>query len=230
MGRLPCDRPPRRGRDRDRQQDRQEPDPVLSRAGGGAQGQPAGPLCRRRRDRDRPRRTARFRPAQRADPSRRVPCEAARRDDSRELRRLRSARARRRGAPRRPARRPPYRPDPDALHRSAPRTSRARDHRPRARAGVVRAIRGRRARRGRRQTPRSPLPARCPPHVQDQARAYGGRRHRGFPFPQERSDCRIAASGPVRRPRHPPARGRLRRLPHEAPGRAGGRARTAPDA
>lgn len=229
MGRFPGRRAPRRRRGGDRQPHRQDPDPVLSRAGDRAEGQPAGPLRDGRRDRHRARRAARLRPADRADPSRAVPRRHAGADHPRQLRRLRSARTRRRGAPRHPARRPPHRPRRRTVHRSTPRPPRARDHRSRPRAGVVRAVRGRRARRGDRQTARSPLPARCPPHVQDQARAYGRRRHRGLPFPQERSDHRIAAPGPPRRPRGPPARGRLRRLPHEAPRRAGGRARTAAD-
>ena len=79
-------------------------------------------------------------------------------------------------------------------------------HRPRdagARARVVRAVRGRRARRGHRQAARPDVPARQARDAQDQARAH--RRLRGRRLPRRTSRGagrdRLAAARPVRRRR-----------------------------
>ena len=127
VGRVPLDRLPLRRPRRDRQPQREADDPLLPGGGRGGQGQPAGEVRRRRRDRRHraQRRPARLRPAAAAHPPRRQPGEEARPGDPRALRRVRPARARGRrpqgAAPRRaqgPAREGPRRcgaaraPDP----------------------------------------------------------------------------------------------------------------------
>ena len=59
---------------------------------------------------------------------------------------------------------------------------------------LVRDVRGRRARRRRREAARRPLPARQARDVQDQARPDGGLRRRRLPLAQERAGRRLAAA------------------------------------
>lgn len=229
MGRLPCDRAPRRRRDRHRQPQRQAADPLLPRARRGPQGAAAAALCGGRRDRHRPRGPPRLRPAHRAHPPGRLPGEPAGRADPGQLRRLRPAGPRGRLAARRPAERAPGGPGRGPGGRHGAGAPGARHHGRRRGPGVVRAVRGRRARRGGGQAARSALPPGRPADVQDQARAHGRRGGGGLPLPQERPDRRLAPARPVRRLRRPPARRRLRGLPDEAAGRARRGAGAAPD-
>ena len=77
------------------------------------------------------------------------------------------------------------------------------DARPGDRRGVVRAVRGRGARRRRRQAPRRAVPARQAGDAQDQAPADGRLRRRRVPLAQERPRHahRLAAARAVRRRR-----------------------------
>ncbi len=76
--------------------------------------------------------------------------------------------------------------------------------RPRHRRRLVRPVRGRGTRRGRRQAARRPVPARQAGDAQDQAPADGRLRGRRVPLAQERTGDphRVAAAGAVRRRRH----------------------------
>ncbi|CAK7279554.1 DNA_ligase_IV_Ku-like [Streptomyces misionensis JCM 4497] len=229
VGRVPLHRVPRRRRGRAGQPHRQDADQVLPRTGRGVAGAGAAPVRARRGDRDRPRRAAGLRRADRADPPGRLPGADARREDPGLVRRLRSAGAGRPGAARRAAHRPP------GPAGGGPRRSRragapgARDHGPGGGRAVVRAVRGGRSRRDRGQAARPALPAGRTGHVQDQARADGGRRGGRVPPAQERPGGGLAAAGPVRRRGPAPACGRVGRLPHEAARRTGRGAGAAAD-
>ena len=153
------------------------------------------------------RQRARLRRPAAAHPSGRVTRPSPRRRDAGVVRRLRPAGARRRVVPRRAARDSPRAP----ARRPAPGAARvlhAGEHRPRHGRGVVRALRGGRARRCRRQAPRRPVPARQAGPRQGQARAHRRLRGRRLPHPQGRQRRRLAAARPVRRRRRPAERRR----------------------
>ena len=176
------DRLPRRRRGRARQPQRAADDPLLPRARRGGQGRAARALRHRRRDRHRHRRRPRLRGAAAAHPP-------GRRRGSRMLREQTPASfiafdllalgdddytgrpfAERRAAlERRAGRRRP------AVH-VTPATDR-----PRRGPALVHRVRGRRARRRRRQAARRHLPAGQAGDVQDQARAHRRLRRRRLP-------------------------------------------------
>lgn len=197
-------------------------DQVLSRAGDGGEGTAAGAVRAGRRNRDRAGGAAGLRRADRAHPPGRLPGPDARREDAGVARGLRPARAGGRVAARRASDRPARPPGQGAgrCHGAGP--CGAGDDRHRRGAAVVRAVRGGRPGRCHRQAAHpalSPGPAR---HVQDQARAHGGRRRRRLPPPQERPDRGLTAARPLRRPGDPATCRGVGRVRDEAARGAGG--------
>ena len=167
----------------------------------GGAGAAARALRARRRDlRARIGQAAGVRDAAGADPPGEVAHRHARREDAGQLRGLRPARARRhvvrrpavlrapgraRGAARRPER--PVLPDP---HHRRPGDGR----------GVVRAVRGRRARRGDREAAARAVQAERPHHDEDQARAHRRRGAGRLPRAQDLHPRAAAARQPAARP------------------------------
>ena len=131
-----------------------------------------------------------------ADPPGGVAGQDAGRGVAGELRRLGPARARRRGPARGPAGRATGSTRGGARIRRAADPPDPGDSRSRDRRGLVRAVRGRRSRRGHRQATRRSVPAGQAGDAQDQAPAHRRLRRRRVPLAQERSGHprRIAAA------------------------------------
>ena len=220
MGRVPVHHLPRRRGRRDRQPQRQAPDPLFPRTRRGAEGEPAAALRARRRDHSgrRLRGPSRLRRAAAADPSRREPGPAAGRRDPGEVCGVRSAGPRRRGPHRAALRRaargagacarrecgadPPHRRDPGQGNGRA----------------MVPPVRGRRPRRDRGQTAGRAVPAGQALHVQGQARTHRRLRPGRVPGAYLRTGPdRVTAAGALRRRRRPRQRRRGGGLPDAAP-------------